>query len=123
MEKSKPLTKQEVLATASKYVVDTRGANPFWAVCPVCGGHKEIPVPDKEQKTYQFFASYNKERKTIACHNCGGQYQSMNPIGLVKVTPDNKPCIHYYRYTNPRRCFHIYDCEFCGDHYEIDSSD
>lgn len=89
------------------------------AVCPICNGTKEIPLSAQEKKY-----PWNKDKETKPCLNCGGQYQNGRALGYVSIDLiTNEGCIHEYVQTLAGRCYHEYNCKYCGDRYFIDSGD
>lgn len=88
-------------------------------ICPVCKGEKEVHLTEKE-----LAQSWNKNRKTKPCRNCGGQYQFGSPSGTVPLNKEGTPCEHSYQGKSTRwRCVTEYICQHCNDSYKIDSGD
>jgi hypothetical protein len=90
-------------------------------VCPVCKGTKRVPTTDDNHRGC--CAGYDEKTDTSACRNCGFQYMFGRSSGMVPLRPDGTPCTHEYRSWNAGRCLTGYECEHCGDRYEIDSGD
>lgn len=89
-----------------------------FGVCPVCEGAKKIALTDSEKKH-----AWNQGRTHWTCTNCGGHYQSGSASGLVRLNRQGKPCEHKYVSSHAGRCLTNYECEHCGDRYQIDSGD
>lgn len=104
-------------------------------VCPVCNGTARRPVPDDTRRYIKYnerwghwgIAGYDPDTDTLPCTNCGGQYMSMKPTGVVALRPDGTPCEHKYKTddekSRPTRGWHVSNCIHCGDRLEIDSGD
>jgi hypothetical protein len=95
-------------------------------VCPVCNGTTQMPCPDELRNMAMQYGwwNYNVEKDTIACRNCGGQYQFGKPTGLVPMDDEGKPCEHNYAASAGQwRCTTNYSCALCGDQFMIDSGD
>lgn len=94
-------------------------------ICPVCNGTKRKPAGN--QKWVTILYGYDAETHTLPCTNCGGQYQSLTPTGIVPLDDAGTPCTHHYETSKPHqvrgRCFTHYCCKHCNDEYVIDSSD
>lgn len=95
-----------------------------YATCPICNGTKRV-TPDVASRPYvDIIAGYDKLSDTLACINCGGQYQFGKSTGKVPLRRDNgEPCVHKYVGENISRCYYGYTCIYCGDYYTIDSGD
>lgn len=89
--------------------------------CPVCNGTKCKPAGDYRWKKVLY--GYDDKTDTLPCTNCGGQYQSLTPTGLVNLNKDGSPCVHSYTSKTTGRCLTRYTCKHCDDQYTIDSSD
>ena len=90
-------------------------------VCPVCNGSGQVPLTD-EEKSY----SWNRDKTSKNCHNCGGQYMFGSASGLVPLNKNGDPCVHEYEANWPygrNRGITDYKCKHCGDSYTIDSTD
>ena len=88
-------------------------------ICPVCNGTKVVPLTDEDRKW-----SWNKDKDTKDCTNCGGQYQFGSPTGVVRHNSEAVPCTHQYKQVpQSGRCLTRYRCTECSDSYVIDSSD
>lgn len=85
--------------------------------CPVCHGTGINHLSPEEQLKYW------GNPKQVKCNNCGGQTMSGSPRGYVRLNKEGKPCIHRYIGKQSGRCYVVYDCIHCGDHYDIDSGD
>ncbi len=96
-----------------------------YGTCPVCNGTGHMPCPDNLRAGGQRsgWYGYRAEDDTVTCTNCGGQTMSMKATGKVRLRPDGTPCTHKYHGRNAGRCYTVYDCEYCGDSYAIDSGD
>jgi hypothetical protein len=116
-------------------------------ICPVCNGTARRPVPEDTRRYIKHNARWGHwgiagykpggegpfadgcgyEGGTLPCTNCGGQYMSMKPTGVVRLRPDGAPCEHKYatddERSRPTRGWHVSNCIHCGDHLEIDSGD
>jgi hypothetical protein len=90
-------------------------------ICPVCSGTKRKPAGDYRWKTVIY--GYDAETDTLLCTNCGGQTQSLTPMGIVKLNSEGKPCTHSYTSATVGRCLTRYTCKHCTDSHTIDSSD
>lgn len=93
------------------------------ATCPVCNGTTRVPVDKANQQWKHIMAGYDKATDTFPCRNCGGQTMYGKATGQVRVRPDGTPCAHSYIGRPAGRCYTIYTCQECGDHYDIDSGD
>lgn len=85
--------------------------------CPVCNGTLKQPSPK------HLISHYGPE---MPCRNCGGQYMSGKPTGLVRLNKDGEPCTHEYEARYPfgrHRGITDYTCKHCGDKYTWDSTD
>ena len=92
-----------------------------YGTCPVCSGSGRVPAGDDPYKKIMY--SYDETTDTLACCNCGGQYQWGRPTGKVRLRDDGTPCIHQYTSRIVGRCLTQYCCIHCDDIYEIDSGD
>ena len=93
--------------------------------CPVCNGSGRMATPDHNRQygeKYGWFG-YSKEDDCCTCTNCGGQYQSLTPTGLVNQNKEGNPCTHSYTSETIGRCLTRYTCIHCDDQYTIDSGD
>ena len=88
--------------------------------CPVCNGTKRQSYTGSHPDTC---AGYSPADNTIPCQNCGGQYMSGHPTGIVWHNKQDLPCHHQYEITKTSNCYRELTCTECGDRYSIDSGD
>lgn len=88
--------------------------------CPVCNGTKRVPAVGKWANVCR---GYDPADNTLPCHNCGGQTMSGQATGEVPLRPDGTPCSHHYVGGQRGNCYYVYACKYCGDRFDIDSSD
>jgi hypothetical protein len=92
--------------------------------CPKCNGSLRMPVNPEAERWKKIIAGYNPVDDTFPCDNCGGQYMSLKPTGVVPLRADGTPCLHRYGQRKTiRNCLNEYKCDHCGDVHQIDSSD
>ena len=94
--------------------------------CPVCSGTTRAACEtDPNTSWLRSVWGYDADSHTLACRNCGGQYQwGGGPTGEVALRKDNgEPCTHEYRGYSKGRCYTGYTCIHCDDNYSIDSGD
>lgn len=90
-------------------------------ICPVCSGSKRKSATGIKWK--DMFYGYDAATDTLPCTNCGGQTQSLTPMGIVKLNSEGKPCTHSYTAATVGHCLTRYTCKHCTDSYTIDSGD
>lgn len=93
--------------------------------CPVCQGTlRKLAEFERGVVWATSVYGYDKATHTVPCNNCGGQYMSGKPTGIVRLRTDTfEPCHHEYSHQSLGRCWHGYTCIHCGDQYDIDSGD
>ena len=113
-----------------RWLFNQRNHNPVtihceFGICPECNGSGRIQCPSKSKINWQSngWYDYDPITNTIACPNCGDQYQYSRPTGIVNLNREGKPCQHQYisellsQYIQRNECIH------CGDEFYINLQD
>lgn len=90
-----------------------------FGICPKCAGTGRIPCPPKSKINWQQNGWYDFDptTDTIACHNCGFQYQYSKSTGIVQLNREGKPCSHQYITELISKNIQRNECIHCGDEY------
>jgi hypothetical protein len=94
-------------------------------ICPKCNGTGRIPCPPKSKINWQRngWFDFDPITETIACPNCGDQYQYSQSTGIVRLNREGNPCLHQYVYELMSKNIQRYECIHCNDEFYINLSD
>lgn len=96
-----------------------------FGICPKCNGTGRFPCPPTLKINWQRNGWYDFDpiTNTIACPNCGEQYQYSHSTGIVKLNREGKPCLHQYVTELISQNIQRSECIHCGDEFFINLAD